>query len=70
MGRPYRVAILCVAGLLFILNHLGYVGTPELGVLSPYQYSFTSGIAAVPEILNSTLGVSHINCSLQWHARS
>lgn len=61
MGRPYRVAILCVAGFLFTLNHLGYLGTPELGVLSPYQYGVASRIAVVPEILNSTLGVSHLD---------
>ncbi|KAM7184624.1 hypothetical protein V8F20_012147 [Naviculisporaceae sp. PSN 640] len=60
MGKTYRVTILCVAGLLFTLYRLGYVGTSELEVLSPYQYGFASGMTAVPEILNSTLGFEKV----------
>lgn len=58
MGRTYRVSVLLCFGLLLALNQLGYIGPPELGGLSPYQYVFASRMPAAPEILNSTLGVS------------
>ncbi|KAK4208999.1 hypothetical protein QBC37DRAFT_391587 [Rhypophila decipiens] len=60
MGRPYRVAIICILFLLLTLNQLGYFLSPELHSLFPYQYVQTSRRAAAPEILNSTLGFEKV----------